>query len=462
MILYLECNTGISGDMMVAALLDLGADEDCLKKALESMPLQGFSTKVRRVKKAGLDVCDFEVILEEDNHDHDMAYLHGEAEEHHHDHAHLREEEYHHGHVHPHEGEHHHGHAHPHEEEHHHDHVHPHEHRGLPEILEIIAHTDMTEHAKLLTERIFRILARAEAKAHGVPENEVHFHEVGAVDSIVDIVAAAVCLDNLGVEECIVPFLCEGTGTVRCQHGILSVPVPAVTNIIEEHAIKLSVTGIRGELVTPTGAAIVAAVRTSEKLPAVFRVKKVGMGAGKRAYERPSILRAMLLEAEDACAGGYTKEKTAGNSEDVIYKLETNLDDCSGEALGYVMEKLFEAGARDVHYTPVYMKKNRPGYQLNVICMENKLAELEQIIFHETTTLGIRRQKMERSVLEREIRVVKTGAGEARVKVCRLPGGEQEKVYPEYEDVIKLCRLTGKSYQEVCYLIVRAYEEIED
>ncbi len=438
MILYLECNSGISGDMTVAALLDLGADEDCLKKALESMPVQGFSTKISRVKKAGLDVCDFKVILEEDNHDHDMAYLHGEAEEHHHDHVHHQEEEHHHGHV------------------------HPHKHRGLPEILEIIAHTDMTEHAKLLAERIFRILAKAEAKAHGVPENEVHFHEVGAVDSIVDIVAAAVCLDNLGVKECIVPYLCEGTGTVRCQHGILSVPVPAVTNIIKEHAIKLSVTGIRGELVTPTGAAIVAAVRTSEKLPAVFRVKKVGMGAGKRAYERPSILRAMLLEADDACAGGYTKEKTAENSEDAIYKLETNLDDCSGEALGYVMERLFEAGARDVHYTPVYMKKNRPGYQLNVICMENKLAELEQIIFHETTTLGIRRQKMERSVLEREIRLVKTGAGEARVKVCRLPGGEQEKVYPEYEDVIKLCRLTGKSYQEVCYLIVKAYEEIED
>ena len=263
--LYLECKSGISGDMAVAALLDLGADKAVLQKVLDSMPLEGFKTEISRVQKSGIDVCDFNVILEHDNHDHDMAYLFGDGSschEHAHEHEHSHEHEGHHHHEH----EHHHEHdaqfceehchdygdeAHTHEhhhEEHHHEHGehHHHEHRGLAEIQKIIAGTDMTEKARQLALKIFDILAEAESKAHNKPKNEVHFHEVGAVDSIVDIVALAVCFDNLGIDNVIVPEMCEGTGTVRCQHGVLPVPVPAVSNIAA--AYKLPVFCIRGVL----------------------------------------------------------------------------------------------------------------------------------------------------------------------------------------------------------------------
>jgi uncharacterized protein (TIGR00299 family) protein len=240
----------------------------------------------------------------------------------------------------------------------------------------------MTPSAYGLAEKIFRILAAAEAKAHGVPENEVHFHEVGAVDSIVDIASAAVLLDSLGVEQVIVSALSEGTGTVRCQHGILPVPVPAVANIVADNDLSLRITEERGELVTPTGAAIAAAVRTGDRLPRQFRVKKIGMGAGKRAYERPSFLRAMVLEWDEE------------RQKDTVVKLETNVDDCTGEALGYVMERLLEAGARDVFYTPVTMKKQRPGVLLTILRDEERRDALEGILFRETTTIGLRRTVM--------------------------------------------------------------------
>ena len=235
----------------------------------------------------------------------------------------------------------------------------------MKEIRQIIAAADMTENARKISLDIFEILAQAEAKAHNVPAEEVHFHEVGAVDSIVDILSVAVCLDNLGITDVIVPVLYEGIGTIRCQHGILPVPVPAVTNIVQQCGLDLKITQVKGELVTPTGAAIVAAVRTGKTLPENFEIEKIGIGAGKRTYECPGILRAMLIRNTDS--------DQSSDDKDVIYKLETNIDDCSGEVLGFVMERLFEAGARDVHYTPVYMKKNRPAWLLTVICKEEVL-----------------------------------------------------------------------------------------
>ena len=431
--LYLECNSGISGDMTVAALLDLGADENVLRKALDSMPVSGFEIEISRVKKAGLDVCDFNVRLdaEHENHDHDMEYLYGHEN----------------GHTHTHGHEHHYG-----EETHHehsHGHHHTHEHRGLPEVQEIIRQTEMSERAEATALRIFEILAQAEAKAHGVEIEDVHFHEVGAVDSIVDIVAVAVCLDDLDVTEVIVPYLCEGRGTVRCQHGILPVPVPAVANIVQMNDLSLQMTGVQGELVTPTGAAIVAAVGTGKELPERFTVLKTGMGGGKRAYERPSILRAMLIQAQKACGA------------DEVYKLETNIDDCTGEMLGYVMERLFEAGAADVNYTPVFMKKNRPAYLLTVICSKEFVNTLENIIFRETTTIGIRKVKMERTILERELETVTLSAGEIKAKKCVLPDGTLRR-YPEYETVVRLARETGKTMQEILGLSLAEGENGRD
>jgi hypothetical protein len=271
-----------------------------------------------------------------------------------------------------------------------------------------------------------------------LPIDQVHFHEVGAVDSIVDIVAVAVCLDNLGITDVIVPEIYEGRGLVRCQHGVIPVPVPAVTHIAGSHNIHLHITSTEGELITPTGAAIVAAIKTANQLPARFTIRKTGVGAGKRSYDRPSFLRAMLIDDQ-------TREPVQ------LIKLETNIDDCTGEMMGYVMERLFEAGARDVHYSPVFMKKNRPGYLLNVICSEESRRELEDIIFEETTTLGIRRVVMDSSGLKRSIEMIETSLGKAQIKICVLPSGI--RIYPEYDSVVEICERNGMSYQDAYHII---------
>lgn len=406
--LYLECSSGISGDMIVAALLDLGADEEVLREVLEGIRKKesGFEIRISRVVKGSIDCCDFDVILDEehDNHDHDMHYLYGHLET-----------------------------GHEHEHDHGHDHSHHHSHRGLREIVEIIDSLKMTENARNLAKKTFFILAEAEAEAHGQPVEEVHFHEVGAVDSIVDIVAAAVCFDNLGISEVIIPKICEGQGTVRCQHGILPVPVPAVLNIAKQNHLPIAITGRQGELITPTGAAFAAAVMTSTELPEVLIPTAVGLGAGKREYKQPSIVRAVLFEGQ--------------RSGDFVWKLECNIDDSTGEQLGFAMERLMEAGARDVFYTPVYMKKGRPAWLLSVLADEEKIPLLEGIIFRETTTIGIRRQRMERTILPRIVRDVATRFGDAQVKVCTHDG--YEEFYPEYESAVRLARKTNRTLREI-------------
>lgn len=426
--IYMECDSGISGDMTVAALLDLGADQTVLQRALDSIPLKGFHAKISRVKKSGLDCMDFSVVLtkEYENHDDDMEYLYGR--EHHQEHEYHREHEHH------------------------------HEHRGLKEVLSIIEKTELTENAKKLAEQMFQALAEAEAVAHGTSVEEVHFHEVGAMDSIVDIVAAAVCLDNLEITEVIVPEVCEGRGTVRCAHGILPIPVPAVSAILEKYQIPVRFLERSGELVTPTGAAILAVLMTSGHISGRYRIERTGLGAGKRAYEQPSILRILWLEPVEECVG-YVGRKNNFGQQELIYKLEADMDDCTGEAFGYVMERLLEAGAKDVHYVPIYMKKNRPGVQLDVLCEEQDIVKLEQIIFRETTTIGIRRTRYERTVLSRSIKKIYTKFGEVQVKVCEV--GDEKRYYPEYESVAAICREQGVSYQEV-YLEAKKGEEGED
>lgn len=317
--LYLECSSGISGDMAVAALLDAGASEDAVRAALASLPVDGFEVRIGRVVKSGLDVCDFDVVLDaaHENHDHDLAYLHGPApapREHagadascavpSDPHAHepasdprVREPACGHLHGRSQEGADNggegglHGHS--------HGAGHGHEHRGMAEINSILEAAALTEGARALARRIFELIAQAEAEAHGVPVDQVHFHEVGAVDSIADIVAAAVALDDLaarGIGEVVVTELAEGRGTVRCQHGLIPVPAPAVVNIVRAAGLPLRLTAVEGELVTPTGAAIAAAARTRAALPERFTVERVGMGAGKRAYDTPGILRVLVIE----------------------------------------------------------------------------------------------------------------------------------------------------------------------
>lgn len=429
--LYLECFSGISGDMFVAAMLDLGVSEEKLLAALNSIDADGFEIKISRKEKSGVEACDFDVVLKEgyENHDHDMEYLHGHS----HEYSHGHEHEHHHSHGHEHSHEHEHSHGH----EHNHDHIH----RNLGDVIKIINSAGISDKARKLAVNIFEIVAKAEAKVHNKPLEEVHFHEVGAVDSIVDIIAAAVCITELGVDKVIVPIVYEGGGSIRCRHGILPVPVPASAAIIEEHKINIKLGTCEGELVTPTGAAIVASLKTSDSLPESFKILKVGIGAGKRKYNCAGILRAMLIEEEDE----------AGS--DIVYKLESNIDDCSGEMLGYTLDRLLDAGALDVSYTPIFMKKNRPAYQINVITKREKLEEIKNIIFEETSTIGIRVYETERYVLPRNIRVLETEYGSIRVKECALPGGKKLS-YPEYESLVKICKEKGLTYKELYNRII--------
>lgn len=469
--LYLETSSGISGDMFVAAMIDLGADPETLERALNSIPADGFMVEISSVKKSGIACCDFNVILDaaHENHDHDMAYLYGPApvssaapqEEAHHCHCHEDEEvphchchedeEAHHCHCHEDEEAHHcHGRG-GEESHHHHDHEHHHHHgRHLAEIMGIIDATDMTDSAKALAGKMFHIVAEAESLAHHMPLEEVHFHEVGAIDSIVDIISAAVTFDSLGITDVIIPCLTEGRGTVRCQHGVLPVPVPATMNIIEAYDMPLTIMAAKGEYVTPTGAAIAAAICTTHQLPKAFRIVATGLGAGKRAYtERTNILRAYLIE-------GNAMEE----GKDEIVKLETDIDDSTGEALGYTIDRLMQAGALDVHYSPVYMKKNRPAWELTVICKKSRMEELEDIIFKETTTIGIREfPSVMRSILRRNQKQMETPFGIAEVKEVALPG--ERRFYPEYESVKAIAEKNHLPFAEVYHLVKALAEQNE-
>ena len=410
--LYLECFSGISGDMTVAALLDLGADETVLMCALDSLNLDGYEVKIGRTHKCGIAAQDFDVILEHSHHHHSHDHSHGNNHDHSHEHTH--------------DHEHSHGHTHGHGE---------HIHRNINDILKIINQSGLTDRAKAISEKIFDIIAVAEAKAHGIPVEEVHFHEVGAIDSIVDIVAVAVCIDNLNIHEVIVSDLYEGSGHVKCQHGIIPVPVPAVVNIAQDNGLSLRITDARGEMVTPTGAAIVAALKTKDSLPSSYSIKKIGIGAGKKDFPKANILRAFIIE------------ETKKQSTDEVWVLETNLDDCSGENLGFVMDKLMDNRANDVFFTPIFMKKNRPAYKLSVLCKEDKIKEMESLIFRNTTSIGIRRYKTSRTILARETMTLNTKYGEVRVKVCSF---EDEKYfYPEYEDIKDISNKTGISFKSL-------------
>lgn len=439
--LWLDCQAGIAGDMLVAALLDVTPDraaaEAAMTSALESLSVAGFEVAVTRVAKAGLSCLDFEVRLDaaHENHDHDMAYLHG------------------HRHNCGHDGACDHGNGRGRGEGcgqdcgPAHAHGHHHEHRGPAEIDALIAAADMTPAARALATRAFAVLAHAEARAHGVPVEDVHFHEVGAVDSIVDVVAAAVLIDHLGIRRAIVPVLVEGHGAIRCQHGVIPVPVPATVNICSAYGLPLAPCEVEGELVTPTGAALVAALDPERELPARYVVRGVGLGAGKRTYSRPSVLRAVLIE--DISAAGAPAPHSAELDAPVrVVELECDIDDATAEQMAHAAEELARAGAREVHWLPVFSKKGRPAYQLQVICAPDEVAALELVMFRETPTLGIRRCIMERTVLPRRRETVATPYGDVTMKVASLPDGS-ERAKPEYEDCAAAARAAGAPLQDV-------------
>lgn len=404
--LYLECASGISGDMFAGAMLDLGTDQAGLLAMLESLKLEGVEYRIEKCSRSGFSATDFQVILH--HHDH---------HDHHHDH---------------------------------HDHHHHHnEHRNLSDALAVIRRGNLTENAFAIAEKIFTIVAQAEAEVHGKPIDEVHFHEVGALDSIADIAAAAYCIDQLGIDEVIVCSLAEGTGFVHCAHGELPVPVPAVCKIAERFAIPLRITDETGEMTTPTGIAIAAALRTRKTLPENFVIRKTGIGCGKKEFKRPNLLRAMLLEENTAPAPG----------EDRIILLETNLDDCSGEQLALLLENLMAAGARDVHYIPAFMKKNRPGWLLRVICDPDNTADMEKIIFAGSTAIGLRKQEIGRVTLARRSADVILPVGTVSVKRSRWENGVI--CAPEYESVKALAESSGIPFADL-YEAAKKVAETEE
>ncbi len=390
--LYLECYSGISGDMTVAALLDLGADQEKLLAALKSLPLDGYRVEITRTFKNGVAARDFHVILE-DAHSH-------------------------------------------------------HVHRGLKEIFPIIDGSKMDPSAKLLAKDMFQRLAQAEGKVHGKAPEEVHFHEVGAVDSIVDLCAAAVCFADLNVKKVCCSPLYEGRGTVACQHGRIPVPAPAVCELAREHQIPLHITETQGEMVTPTGAAIVATLADTFAAPPLVNVKAIGVGAGKKDFPQANILRAYLLEEPD--------EETA----DRVWCLETNVDDMTGEALGFAMERLFEEGAVDVWFTPIQMKKNRPGVQLTVLCKDPSVEAMTRLIFRETSAIGLRKRQCERAVMNRTKRTVETPYGPVSMKECTY--GNIKKASVEYEDARRASLSAGVPLRDVCAAAKTAYENMQE
>lgn len=384
--LYLEGACGISGDMLVAALVDLIGNTEKLDNILKSLSIKGFEYNIGQKSSYSIKGCDFDVRLEHHEHHHEEHY-----------------------------------------------HEHHHEHRHLSDVYEIIEQADLSAKAQELAKKIFFIVAEAEAKAHGCPIEEVHFHEVGAIDSIVDIISIAALLDEINIKNVIVKGLNEGEGFITCQHGQLPIPVPAVVNIAEKYAITLRPTNTNGEMVTPTGIAAAAAIKTSDKLPSSYKIIKTGIGLGKRDFGHANFLRAMIIEDEIA--------------EDQIYIIETNIDDSTPEELGLAMEKLFRAGAADVHFEPCFMKKNRPAYILRIICQAKLVTQMEDIIFRHTSSIGLRKYPVERRCMEREIINIETSAGEVKVKKCFID--DIVRYNPEYESVKEAAEKAGKTFREV-------------
>lgn len=396
-VLYLDCFSGISGDMMLGALLDLGIDQDELKKELEKLKLSGYQININKKVINGITVTDVDVEVHEHDHDHD------------HDHDHNHE----------------------HGNDHHH-----HDARNIEDIERLIDDSGLSDKVKDFSKRVFGEIARAEARVHNMDVRQVHFHEVGAVDSIVDIVGSAICLDLLGIDRVYCSALHDGNGFIECRHGKLPVPVPAVMEMLKNSGIPYITEDINTELVTPTGMGLVKCLSEGFGVMPPMTVNNVGYGAGKRQTGRFNALRCVVGELLQ----GEEKDRE-------ISVLETNIDDMNHEILGYVMERLFEKGALDVFYTPVYMKKNRPGVMLTVLSEKDNEENLTNIILEETSTLGVRKYTSKRCILEREVKRINTRYGEVRVKTAGE--GDFAKSAPEYEDCVKLAIENGVPLRKI-------------
>jgi uncharacterized protein (TIGR00299 family) protein len=418
--LYLDIFSGIAGDMFIAAMLDLGVDEAKLERELKKLELDGYHLHISRQQKSAIAGVKFDVHL---------------MREHPHGHAHHHDE-------HP-NAHHHHDHAH---EEADHD-----EQRNFAEIKQLISRSKLSAWVKQKSIAVFQRIAEAEGKIHGMPPAEVHFHEVGAVDSIVDIVGAAIALELLGRPRVFASPVVEGTGWIHCAHGRFPVPAPATLAILGARKIPVSQCDEPHELVTPTGAALLAEFVESFGVMENLVAEKIGFGLGTRDNQtRPNVLRAVLgiqskVQSPKSKAGNARQPSTFNLQpstnldweSDRVAVLETNLDDCTGEILGAFAETALAAGALDVFYTPIQMKKNRPGVLLTVLCAEADADKFSEMILRETTAFGVRKTIAERRKLRREFVGVKTAFGKVAVKIGRL-GGKVIQAAPEFESAKKL------------------------
>ena len=424
-ILYLDLFSGIAGDMFIAALLDLGVDAAKLERELKKLKLDGYHLHISHGQKSAIAGVKFDVHLAHD-HEHEHGHTHD------HDHAH---------------GHHHHDHEHAHD---HHEHGHD-EQRNFAEIKKLISRSQLSAWVKQKAIAVFQRIAVAEGKIHGLPPGEVHFHEVGAVDSIVDIVGAAIALELLGKPRVFASPVTEGTGWIRCAHGRFPVPAPATLAILGARGIGVTQCDEPHELVTPTGAALLAEFAESFGAMENLVAEKIGFGLGTRDNEtRPNVLRAVLgsqskVQSPKSKAGGAREPSTINCQPsthldwetDRVAVLETNLDDCAGEILGSFVETSLAAGALDVFHTPIQMKKNRPGVLLTVLCAEAEADKFSELLLRETTAFGVRKTIAERRKLRREFVEVTTAFGKVTVKIGRLDG-KVVQAAPEFESAKKL------------------------
>ena len=367
-ILYFDCSSGISGNMTLGALTEIIGNEEYLLNELKKLNVDGYHIEISKKIKNGITGTYVDVKLKHEHH----------CEEHHH-----------------------------------------HEHRNLEDVNKIIDESLLDEKTKELAKKIFMRVAKAESKVHNKPLEEVHFHEVGAIDSIVDIVGTAILINKIKPDKIISSVVNDGYGFIECAHGTMSVPVPATSEIFASSNVKFRQINIDTELVTPTGAAIIAELADEfTTLPAMV-TEKIGWGTGSKDLKIPNVLKVYYGEIE----------KT---NEDFVV-METNIDDCGGELFGYTQELLFQNGALDVFFTPIYMKKNRPAYRMTVACKRKNMIKLQNIIFRETTTIGMRYRFEYRTELEREMIELETKYG--KIKAKKVINNGETYIYPEYENI---------------------------
>ena len=384
--LYFDCSSGISGNMTLGALLEIIGDENYLLEELKKLNVDGYDIKISKQVKNGITGTYVDVIIEHEHH---------------------------------------------HEE--HHEHEHHHEHRNLNDVYKIIDDSNIDEISKELAKKIFMRVAKAESKVHNKPLDEVHFHEVGAIDSIVDIVGTAILINKINPDKIISSVVNDGYGFIECAHGTISVPVPATSEIFADSQVKFRQIDVDTELVTPTGAAIIAELATDFTTMPIMKVEKIGWGTGAKELKIPNVLKVYYGESD------IDKEEIA--------VMETNIDDCSGEILGYTSEKLLREGALDVFYTPIYMKKGRPAYRMTVACKKEDISKLQSIIFRETTTIGIRYRFENKSMLKREAVEIDTKYGKLKAK--KVVNNGETYIYPEYENAKELAEKNNIPLKEL-------------